>query len=142
MVLTLLTIMTAGPIYANNFSLNMQVYRGELLDSSEETHKQLIGEAYGVSAVMMTILFILMIVLRLITKEFWVIRERILDFTQGVQAFCFGIGCIALPLIVQASRTNSNIKKTFYCFSFVISMCGFALILVQPIFETYYILNK
>lgn len=81
MVLTFMTIITAAPIYSNNFSLNIQVLRGELMDSSEITHKKLIEEAYTTSGLIMVILYIIIIIIRLVSRHFWIIRAGIIEMT-------------------------------------------------------------
>jgi hypothetical protein len=74
--------------------------KGEFMDSGEQTHKKLIAEAYAVSAFLMSLLFIMVIALRLVTGKFWDYRTAIINGTQGLQGFCFGLGCVVIPLLI------------------------------------------
>lgn len=53
------------------------------MESNASSHKKLVAEAYSLSAFLMTVLFILVIALRLVTGKFWSYREQLVDATQG-----------------------------------------------------------
>lgn len=102
----MLVVISIGPIYAHNYTLNKEILKENVYVATREENQREIKEIYIVSAMAFMGLIGLVIILRYVFNTFCKVQDHVFNITYSVHTICFSYCCIALPIYIFIKKLN------------------------------------